>query len=85
MFAVKKQFIIHTGFDIGFITYKKCAVIINYLPDKYSIIIKCLHLSKWCEHKKNLNSILNICTLQLHPFTYALIKYNLLRNKRIVL
>lgn len=30
-FAMKKQFIFHTGFDIVCITYKKYAVIINSL------------------------------------------------------
>jgi len=44
-FAIKKQFIFHTGFDTVCVTHKKHAVIINYLPDKYLIIIKCLYLS----------------------------------------
>lgn len=41
-FAVKKQFIFHTGLGTVSITSKIYVVIINYLPDKYLIIIKCL-------------------------------------------
>lgn len=41
-FAVKKQFIFHTGLGTVCITSKKYGVIINYLSDKYLIIIKCL-------------------------------------------
>lgn len=33
-------------------------------------------------NRKNLKSILNICTLQLPPPTYALIKYCLFRNTK---
>lgn len=39
--AVKKQFIFHTRFGTVCRTSKKYAVI-NYLSDKYLIIIKCL-------------------------------------------